>query len=1023
MPRPTSGPAPRSRLMSAAARRARSALLLHLRGGGRGRVIRAWPPPPLFPRRALFLLPAAGRPSPGASACAGVGRCCGPCFCRALRAGRAYIYAHTHLAPSRPRWRLVVGGRPRLRKGGRAAAGPLRSAARAGEGGSPTPTTPTTTRVAVVVARQARAAAAAGVLAVATYQQHLLLSPSPSTSCCCCCCRHRVQEEEAGEAEEQVEVVAIVAARPSERPVGPCTLSHKTCGTGPCGGVPGAFWTTQARGGPSPTGVFALRPAARGNSITAPSSLIERRDATTRRGGGRPSSGRAGRRSASLACCTHGRARQRTDGSGGCAGGALVGGGGEARRCGRDAAAAAAAAPPRRLHACSRRALRCRPARRRGTAAERTHPGPRRCGCVHRPARSSYKVSRRRRASRHNQGDRVELLQPRGEAAVAMLHCAAVVFCGSAEGLAPLLEHAHPCAALCPVGNLPALWFPLRSLEKAGFRHALVVVAGDQAAIAVSKWLSESYKVCSASRLPTCLQSALSCAACLLAHGERPARSDLSGDAATRAAQGPVQTEVVDVPVDLDTAEVLRSVEERARTSPPCRSWTSSSSIGSRSAAARPPAPRSAVSPARRSSSAAAAADARGAAQLADLVRTQARTAVTAAFSAAKQLPADAKEKPEAADFLVGLDAARTQLLLFAPKAPAAARELKVRASAPRGGAGGREAAARAARGDHPHGPGRRELLPLQHRRAHVGAPRQGGHAEPQAGRPALPGTWRRRARDAGRCRASEVTPARAGACCEQVRNQYLPLDDQPDGFGASVNGAAAGECVGLGGAFDKTPPPTRRCAAYVIDDHMPNACAPAEQCLTADARPWAGRGASLAQGRGGAGGVRGGVEHSELHGRQQPRRGRSGSALDPVHALAIQQRGAPQRRHWQPHHHRCELHRGERIQNRRPQQHQEVRHRQGLRHREWRQGAALCGSGGDTSTPNSDRTMRACAMQVINSVVMDHVTLDDFCVIQNCIVCSGAHLHEKANLRDCQVSWRVGNCALTDVVCFRTVQ
>jgi translation initiation factor eIF-2B subunit gamma len=42
--------------------------------------------------------------------------------------------------------------------------------------------------------------------------------------------------------------------------------------------------------------------------------------------------------------------------------------------------------------------------------------------------------------------------------------------------------------------------------------------------------------------------------------------------------------------------------------------------------------------------------------------------------------------------------------------------------------------------------------------------------------------------------------------------------------------------------------------------------------------------------------------------------------------------------------------------------------------------------------------------MQVVNSVVMNHVTIGDFCSIQGSVICSNVQLQERAILKDCQV-------------------
>lgn len=43
--------------------------------------------------------------------------------------------------------------------------------------------------------------------------------------------------------------------------------------------------------------------------------------------------------------------------------------------------------------------------------------------------------------------------------------------------------------------------------------------------------------------------------------------------------------------------------------------------------------------------------------------------------------------------------------------------------------------------------------------------------------------------------------------------------------------------------------------------------------------------------------------------------------------------------------------------------------------------------------------------MQVVNSVVMNHVTIGDGCSIQGSVICSNVQLQERVVLRDCQVS------------------
>lgn len=43
--------------------------------------------------------------------------------------------------------------------------------------------------------------------------------------------------------------------------------------------------------------------------------------------------------------------------------------------------------------------------------------------------------------------------------------------------------------------------------------------------------------------------------------------------------------------------------------------------------------------------------------------------------------------------------------------------------------------------------------------------------------------------------------------------------------------------------------------------------------------------------------------------------------------------------------------------------------------------------------------------LQIVNSVVMNHVTIGDGCSVQGSVVCSNVQLQERATLRDCQVS------------------
>lgn len=42
--------------------------------------------------------------------------------------------------------------------------------------------------------------------------------------------------------------------------------------------------------------------------------------------------------------------------------------------------------------------------------------------------------------------------------------------------------------------------------------------------------------------------------------------------------------------------------------------------------------------------------------------------------------------------------------------------------------------------------------------------------------------------------------------------------------------------------------------------------------------------------------------------------------------------------------------------------------------------------------------------MQVVNSVVMNHVTIGDGCIIQGSVICSNVQLQERVVLKDCQV-------------------
>jgi translation initiation factor eIF-2B subunit gamma len=42
--------------------------------------------------------------------------------------------------------------------------------------------------------------------------------------------------------------------------------------------------------------------------------------------------------------------------------------------------------------------------------------------------------------------------------------------------------------------------------------------------------------------------------------------------------------------------------------------------------------------------------------------------------------------------------------------------------------------------------------------------------------------------------------------------------------------------------------------------------------------------------------------------------------------------------------------------------------------------------------------------VKIINSVVMDYVTVEDGCTIQNSVICSNVNLQERCSLKDCQV-------------------
>eukprot|EP00967_Tisochrysis_lutea_P140181 scaffold255773_cov18-Tisochrysis_lutea.AAC.2 len=47
--------------------------------------------------------------------------------------------------------------------------------------------------------------------------------------------------------------------------------------------------------------------------------------------------------------------------------------------------------------------------------------------------------------------------------------------------------------ALLPVSNRALVSYPLKSLHKAGLKHAIVVVAGERAAASVQAWVHHEY--------------------------------------------------------------------------------------------------------------------------------------------------------------------------------------------------------------------------------------------------------------------------------------------------------------------------------------------------------------------------------------------------------------------------------------------------------------------------------------------------------------------------------------------------
>lgn len=44
--------------------------------------------------------------------------------------------------------------------------------------------------------------------------------------------------------------------------------------------------------------------------------------------------------------------------------------------------------------------------------------------------------------------------------------------------------------------------------------------------------------------------------------------------------------------------------------------------------------------------------------------------------------------------------------------------------------------------------------------------------------------------------------------------------------------------------------------------------------------------------------------------------------------------------------------------------------------------------------------------LQIVNSIVMNHVTIEDGCSIQGSVVCSNVQLQERVVLKDCQVHY-----------------
>ena len=60
--------------------------------------------------------------------------------------------------------------------------------------------------------------------------------------------------------------------------------------------------------------------------------------------------------------------------------------------------------------------------------------------------------------------------------------------------------------------------------------------------------------------------------------------------------------------------------------------------------------------------------------------------------------------------------------------------------------------------------------------------------------------------------------------------------------------------------------------------------------------------------------------------------------------------------------------------------------------------------------------------LQILNSVVMNHVSIEDGCTVQGAVICSNVLLQEGCVLRDCQVSPEISN-NLEEIFLFRFVQ